>query len=95
VRTLKTSKESWDKLKATYQQIDVAIQVTSYTKLIEIHMAENTNVIEFLNEFQCLVDDVVVTDLDIPKPQLVILLFKGLPFFMVCFHHHNKEIKST
>jgi len=95
VKTLKTSKEIWDKLKATYQQIDVAIQVTSYTKLIEIHMAENTNVIEFLNEFQCLVDDVVVTDLDIPKPQLVILLFKGLPFFMVCFHHHNKEIKST
>jgi hypothetical protein len=42
-------------------------------------MAENANVIEFLDEFQCLVDDVTVVDLDIPKPQLVILLLKALP----------------
>jgi hypothetical protein len=53
-------KENWDKLKATYQQIDLAPQVTSYTKLIEIHMAENANAIEFLNEFQCFIDDVIV-----------------------------------
>jgi SAM-dependent MidA family methyltransferase len=52
-------KENWDKLKATYQQIDLATQVT-YTKLIEIHMAENANAIEFLNQFQCLIDDVIV-----------------------------------
>jgi hypothetical protein len=50
-------KENWDKLKSIYQQIDVATQVTSYTKLIEIHMAENANAIEFLNEFY---DDVTV-----------------------------------
>jgi hypothetical protein len=46
---LKTLKENWGKLKATYQH--VAIQITSYTKLIEIHMVENENVIEFLDEF--------------------------------------------
>jgi hypothetical protein len=62
-----------------YQQTNVAKQVTSYTKLIEIHMAENANVIEFLNEFQCLVDDVTIADLDFPKPQLIILLLKALP----------------
>ncbi len=66
-------------MKATYQQKNVTTQVTSYTKLIKIHMAENANVIEFLDEFQCLVDDVTVVDLDIPKPQLVILLLKALP----------------
>jgi methylglyoxal synthase len=79
VRALKTSKEIWDKLKATYHQIDVATQVTSYTKLIEIPMAENANVIEFLDEFQCLVDDATIADLDIRKPQLIILLLKALP----------------
>jgi hypothetical protein len=79
VRTLKTSKEIWNELKATYQQIDVATQVTSYSKLIEIPMAKNANVIEFLNEFQCLVDDATVTDLDIPERQLIILLLKALP----------------
>jgi hypothetical protein len=51
VTTLKTSKENWGKLKATYQQTNVATQITSYTKLIEIHMVENANVIEFLDEF--------------------------------------------
>ncbi len=51
VRALKTLKKIWDKLKAIYQQIDVAAQITSYTKLIEIHVAKNANVIEFLDEF--------------------------------------------
>lgn len=51
VRALKTLKENWGKLKVTYQQTNVATQVTSYTKLIEIHMVENANVIEFLDEF--------------------------------------------
>jgi hypothetical protein len=39
-------KENWNKLKTTYQQIDVATQVTSYTKLTKIHMAKNAKVIE-------------------------------------------------
>jgi hypothetical protein len=47
-------KENWNKLKTTYQQIDVATQVTSYTKLTKIHMAKNANAIEFLNEFHVL-----------------------------------------
>jgi hypothetical protein len=51
VRALKTLKEIWDKLKAIYQQTDVATQITSYTTLIEIHVAKNANVIEFLDEF--------------------------------------------
>jgi small nuclear ribonucleoprotein (snRNP)-like protein len=51
VRALKTSREIWGKLKAIYQQMNVATQVISYTKLIEIHMVENANVIEFLDEF--------------------------------------------
>jgi hypothetical protein len=51
VRALKTSRENWGKLKATYQQTNVVTQVISYTKLIEIHMVENANVIEFLDEF--------------------------------------------
>jgi hypothetical protein len=51
VRALKALKENWGKLKVTYQQTNVATQVTSYTKLIEIHMVENANGIEFLDEF--------------------------------------------
>ncbi len=94
VRTLKTSKEIWDKLKATYQQIDVATQLTSYTKLIEVPMAENANVIEFLDEFQCLVDDAAVADLDILEPQLIILLLKALLSSWHAFITH-KEIQST
>ncbi len=66
-------------MKATYQQTNVTTQITSYTKLIKIHMAGNANVIEFLDEFQCLVDDVTVANLDILKPQLVIFLLKALP----------------
>jgi hypothetical protein len=42
-------------------------------------MVENENVIKFLDEFQCLVDDVVIVDLEIPNCQLVILLLKTLP----------------
>jgi len=49
--SIENIKENWDKLKSVYQQIDVATQVTSYTKLTKIHMAENANAIEFLNEF--------------------------------------------
>jgi hypothetical protein len=51
VRALKTLRENWGKLKATYQQTNVVRQVTSYTNLIEIHMVENATVIEFLDEF--------------------------------------------
>jgi hypothetical protein len=51
VRGLKTLRENWGKLKTTYQQTNVPTQVISYTKLIEIHMVENANVIEFLDEF--------------------------------------------
>jgi hypothetical protein len=51
VKALKTSRENWGKLKAIYQQTNVATQVISYTKLIEIHMVENENVNEFLDEF--------------------------------------------
>jgi hypothetical protein len=39
-------------------------------------MVENENVIEFLDEFQCLVDDAIIVDLKIPKCQLVIFLLK-------------------
>jgi hypothetical protein len=42
-------------------------------------MVENANVIEFLDEFQYLVDDAVIFDLEIPKCQLLILLLKTLP----------------
>jgi len=52
--SIENIKENWDKLKATYQQINAATQVTSYTKLTEIHMAKNGNAIEFLNEFHVL-----------------------------------------
>jgi hypothetical protein len=58
--SIENIKENWDKLKATYQQIDLATQVTSYIKLTEIHMAKNANAIEFLNEFQCHIDDVII-----------------------------------
>jgi hypothetical protein len=36
-------------------------------------------VIKFLDEFKCLVDDVVVVHFNIPKPQLVILRLKVMP----------------
>jgi hypothetical protein len=58
--SIKNIKENWDTLKATYQQINLTTQVTSYTKLTKIHMAENANAIDFLNEFQCFIDDVIV-----------------------------------
>ncbi len=72
-------KEICDKLKCTYQQINVTTQVTSHTKLIKIHMVSNANVIKFLDEFKSLVDDVVVVHFNIPKPQLVILRLKVMP----------------
>jgi len=52
-------KEIWDKLKATYQQIDVTTHHIIHK--IDIHMGESANIIEFLNEFQCLIDDVTIT----------------------------------
>jgi hypothetical protein len=43
-------------------------------------MVSNANVIKFLNEFKCLVDDVAVVHFNVPKPQLVILSLKVMPF---------------
>jgi hypothetical protein len=81
-------------LKATYQQTNVVAQFTSYTKLTEIHIVEMQNVIEFFDEFQCLVDDAIIVDLEIPKCQLVILSIKHSLLHGV-FSSLHQEIKST
>jgi hypothetical protein len=57
-------------------------------------MVENANVIEFLDEFQCLVDDAIIVDFETPKCQLVVLLLKTFPSSWCVFILH-KEIKST
>jgi hypothetical protein len=43
-------------------------------------MVLNANVIKFLDEFKCLVDDVAVVHFNVPKPQLVILSLKAMHF---------------
>jgi hypothetical protein len=78
VKRLATSKAVWDKLKETYQQIDLAIQVTAQKKLSQLHITEDTPILEFIEEFQSIIDEILVSGLTIPEDQQYVHLLRAL-----------------
>ena len=78
VRSLKTSKEVWDLLKATYAKTNKGSQVSLHKKLINLTLSETSNVISFLEEWQFLVSEASLSGLKLSNDQQVILLLAAL-----------------
>lgn len=78
VKKLTTSKAVWDKLKATYQQTDLATQVTAQKKLSQLVMTEDTQIVDFIEEFQGILGELSVSGLDIPKDEQYVHLLGAL-----------------
>lgn len=51
VQNLKTSKEVWDLLEATYAKTIKGLQVRIYKKLTHLTLSKSSNVISFLKEW--------------------------------------------
>lgn len=69
----------WDKLQATYELTDLAFQVSIYRKLLAVSLHEGNSVVEFLEDFQGLVDETAVSGLVIADNLLIIILSGALP----------------
>ena len=79
VRGCTTSREIWDRLKTTYEQSDIASQVAAHRQLMDEHLKENESVINFLENWQSLVDKASIAGLNFSDPQLVSMLLSALP----------------
>lgn len=79
IHSLPTSKEMWDKLKATYDHVDIGTQVHSHRKLTNMKLLDSQSVPEFLDQWQAAVDDTTSAGLNIPSTQLVMMLLSALP----------------
>lgn len=69
VEMLKTFKVVWNKLKEIYQQTDIATQVTAQKKLSQLAMLENIPIIEFIEKFQGVIDEISILGLTISENQ--------------------------
>lgn len=79
VKSCKTSKELWDKLKETYQSQGPARKATLLKQLILKKMAENEDVRDHLNNFMDTVDKLANMGIDLNQDLLSIMMLYSLP----------------
>ncbi len=63
VRTLQTSKEVWDKLKATYEQSSMVAQKTIHKRLVSLSLSKSQLVHEFFEEWENTLNGIAIVGL--------------------------------
>jgi len=71
---LKTSKEIWDKLKATYECCNKVLKLSCFKKLFNLTMSDGQIVPKNLEDFQGALDKVVVVGLTFNDQEVILLL---------------------
>ncbi len=71
VRTLQTSKEVWDKLKATYEQSSMVAQTTIHKRLVSLSLSKSQLVNEFFEEWENILNGIAIVGLTFIESQIV------------------------
>lgn len=79
VRTLGTSQAIWDFLRTTFEHTDLVYQVTLIKRLLNMSMDEGQSATKFVDEWQTLLDEVIVAGLVVPTQLQSMFLLAALP----------------
>lgn len=79
IRSCTTSHQAWKKLEDTYMPRGPLQKVSLYKKLTNLRMTENSNVVQYLNEFSEIYDKLKETGIEIQEELLAIMLMSSLP----------------
>lgn len=89
VRTLTTAQAIWKHFANSYEHTDLIVQVSLIKKLVTTNMAERQSSTKFLDDWQVILDGVLISGLTIPD-QLKAMLF--MPLFL-CPEEHSLRPK--
>lgn len=79
IRLVTTSKEMWDFLKREYEHTDLPSQVTLLKRLINLEMKDEQSADTFVDDWQTLLDNAVISGVVIPETLQTMLLLAALP----------------
>lgn len=79
IRLITTSKEMWDFLKREYEHTDLPSQVTLLKRLINLEMKDEQSADTFVDDWQTLLDNAVISGVVIPETLQTMLLLAALP----------------
>ena len=79
VRTLKSAREIWLFFEKSYQHTDLVYQVSLIKRLVNTNMSKDQATAKFLENWQALLDEVLISGLAIPETLQSMFLLAALP----------------
>ncbi len=75
IKTLQTSKELWDKLKATYEQYSMVAQKKIHKRLVSLSFSKSQLANEFFKEWENILNGIAIVGLTFIESQIVCLCY--------------------
>lgn len=79
VRSMSSAQAIWNFFQKSYEHTDLIYQVSLIKRLVNSNMQEGQNTAKFLDTWQALLDEVLISGLGIPKTLQAMLLLAALP----------------